>query len=305
VTDNLKGIIAILASAAGFIVNDAIVKLFTTELPNGQIIFMRGLVATCILGLMTSILRGWRPPSVLLKPAMVIRLVAAAGSTLFVVASLRHLPLATVNAILQVSPLAVTAGAAVLLGAHVGWRRWTAALVGFLGVLLIIKPGTSGFVPEIWLALACLAASSTRDLTTRFIDRSVPSILVTFAASAMVGLAGLALLPFETWVVPSAWATSLILVTGGCLFVAYHFGVVAMRTGEIPVVAPFRYASILGALGLGYAWWGHVPDAVSMVGIGLVVAAGLYLLYRERVHMRRGNAGAVVAGPAVTSRSGT
>jgi drug/metabolite transporter (DMT)-like permease len=285
-TDNLKGILAMLASTAGFIVNDAIVKVITEELPNGQIIFLRGLAATSLMGLITSILGGWRPPRVLLAPAMIVRLVAAALSTLFVVASLRHLPLSTINAILQVSPLVVTAGAAILLGASVGWRRWTASLVGFLGVLLIIKPGTGAFAGEIWLALACLLASATRDLTTRFVDRAVPSILVTFAASAVVTLAGLALLPFETWVPPSPRATALLLATAGCLFFAYHFGVVAMRIGEIPVVAPFRYASILGALTLGYAIWGHVPDVVSLIGMGLVVAAGLYLLYRERVSMR-------------------
>ena len=284
-TDNVKGILAILASAAGFIVNDAIVKVITEELPNGQIIFLRGLAATTLLAVLTTVTRSWRPLRVLLAPAMIVRLVAAAFSTLFVVASLRHLPLATVNAILQVAPLVVTAGAALLLGAHVGWRRWTASLVGFGGVLLIIKPGTGVFGVEILFALACLMASATRDLTTRFIDHSTPSMLVTFAASAMVMLAGLGLLPFETWVVPSSRASALILVTAGCLFVAYHFGVIAMRTGEIPVVAPFRYASILGALALGYAIWGHVPDPVSLAGMALVVGAGLYLLYRERAVM--------------------
>jgi drug/metabolite transporter (DMT)-like permease len=286
-TDNFKGILAILASAVGFVTNDAIVKVVTTELPNGQIIFLRGLVATAIMGLLCSVLNGWRSPRVLLSGAMLVRLVAAAFSTLFVVASLRYLPLPTINAILQVGPLLVTAGAAVLLGAHVGWRRWLASLVGFAGALLIIKPGSASFVPEIWFALACLIASSTRDLTTRFVDPTVPSIFVTFAASSMVALAGLGLAPFETWVMPSAYALTLIMVASCCLFVAYHFGVVAMRTGEIPVVAPFRYATLLGALVLGYAWWGHVPDPVSGLGIVLIVGAGLFTLYRERKVMRQ------------------
>ncbi|MGE3916167.1 MAG: DMT family transporter [Hyphomicrobiaceae bacterium] len=286
-TDNLKGIVAILASAAGFVTNDAIVKLLTEELPNGQIIFIRGIVATAIMAVVTTLMRGWRSPAVFAEPAMLVRLVAAAASTLLVVAALRHLPLSTTNAVLQVAPLVVTAGAALLLGAHVGWRRWTASLVGLLGVLLVIKPGTDSFTPAAWLALACLMASATRDLTTRFVDRSVPSILVTFAASAVVCLAGLALYPFEVWIVPSVRASVLLLATSCCLFVAYHFGVVAMRTGEIPVVAPFRYASILGALALGYAFWGHVPDIVSLVGIALIVGAGLYILYRERGSVRR------------------
>lgn len=286
-SENVKGVIAMLASAAGFVVNDATIKVVTTELPDGQIIFLRGLVATALMGLVTSIVGGWRPPRVLLRPAMVMRLVTAALSTLLIVASLRHLPLSTTNAVLQVSPLMVTAGAAIFLGANVGWRRWTLSIVGFLGAMLIVKPGTAGFVPAAWLLLLCLFVTSTRDLLTRFIDLSVPSILVTFATSAAVMTCGLAMLPFETWVMPTAGALKLLLFSSCCVFVAYHFGVVAMRTGEIPVVAPFRYAAIVLALVLGYAIWGHVPDALSLAGIGLICTAGLALLYTERSAVRR------------------
>jgi drug/metabolite transporter (DMT)-like permease len=281
--DNLRGILAMTASATGFVLNDALVKLATEELPTGEIILLRGLIATSIMGLVVSMAEGWRPPGVLMKPAMVVRLLTAGLSTIFVIAALRHLPLSTTSAILQVSPLVVTAGSALLLGAAVGWRRWTASLVGFLGVLLVVKPGTDGFVPEVWLALAALLLSSTRDLTTRFVDRAVPSILVTWATSVVVTLVGLALMPFETWVVPSLRASLLISASSAFLFVAYHFGVIAMRTGEIPVVAPFRYTMIVSAIALGYLVWGHVPDPVSMLGIATICAAGLYLLYRERM----------------------
>jgi len=286
-SSNLKGILAMLASATGFVTNDATVKFITQELPNGQIIFLRGLVATALMGLVTSILGGWRSPTVLLKPAMALRLLAAALATLFIVAALRHMPLATTNAILQVSPLLVTAGAAILLGAHVGWRRWTASFIGFVGVLLIVKPGTDGFVPEAWMVLAALLGSSSRDLITRFVDHSVPSIFVTFATSAVIMLVGLGLMPFETWVTPTPRALWLILLSAVCLFVAYHFGVIAMRTGDIPVVAPFRYTAVVLALVLGFVVWGHVPDLVSLAGIALIVIAGLYLLLNERTAARR------------------
>lgn len=285
--DNLKGILAMLASATGFVVNDATVKFVTQELPNGQIIFMRGVVATALMGLVAYSVGGWRSPAVLLKPAMAIRLTAAAVATFFVVAALRHLPLATTNAVLQVSPLLVTAGAALLLGAHVGWRRGITSLVGFLGVILIVKPGMDGFVPEAWLVVAALIGSSTRDLTTRFVDHSIPSIFVTFATSAVITLVGLGMMPFETWIVPSASAVWLILFSSLCLFVAYHFGVIAMRTGEIPVVSPFRYSAVLLALALGFAIWGYVPDTLSLSGIGLIVAAGLFLLLTERSAARK------------------
>lgn len=285
-TDNMRGILAILASSTAFVVNDALVKLVTAELPTGEIIVIRGIMATTILALATSLAGAWRPPSVLMQPAMMIRLVTSACSTLCIVASLRYLPLATTSAILQVTPLVVTAGAALLLGAVVGWRRWTASLMGFVGVLLIIKPGTASFVPEVWIALTALVFTATRDLTTRFIDHTTPSILVAAASSAMVTLGGFTLLPFETWILPSNTALVLLLVASGSLYFAYYLGIVAMRTGEIPVVAPFRYALILLALLLGYLLWGDIPDAISFLGIGVVTGAGLYLLHRERVTAR-------------------
>ena len=202
-TDNLRGILAILASATGFVVNDSLVKLATSELPTGEIIVLRGTMATLILAIAATITRSWRPPRVLMQPAMALRLVTASLATLCIVAALRYLPLATTSAMLQVTPLLVTAGAAVLLRTPVGWRRWTASLVGFLGVLLIINPGSESFVPEVWIAVTALVFTAGRDLTTRFVDHSVPSLLVAVASSAMITLAGCALWPFEIWVPPS------------------------------------------------------------------------------------------------------
>lgn len=282
-TDNMRGIIAILASATGFVVNDALVKLATEELPTGEIIFVRGVMATAILGVATSIAGAWRSPRALLKPALALRIVSAALATLFIVAALRHLPLATSSAILQVTPLVVTAGAAILLKEPVGWRRWLASIVGFCGVLLIIRPGSSTFVPEVWIALVALLFTATRDLTTRFVDHGVPSLLVAVASSFIIMLAGLALLPFETWTIPSTRTFLFLLGAAVCLFFAYYLGIVAMRTGELSVVAPFRYSLILLALLLSYIVWGHVPDMISCAGIAIVCGAGLYLLHRERV----------------------
>lgn len=285
-TDNLKGILAIMASAAGFVGNDTLVKLATDELPTGEIIFIRGVFATVLIGFCAWWFGHMRPLGILTQPAMAIRIVAAALSTLFIVMALRNMPLATVTAVLQVTPLAVTAGSALLLGAAVGWRRWLASLVGFAGVLMIVKPGAASFEPAAWLALIALAFTTTRDLTTRFIDHSVPSLFVAFASSGMVMLAGLALLPIETWVAPSPRVLSLLAAASVFIFIAYYLGIVAMRVGEIAVVAPFRYSVILLALLLGYAIWGHVPDAMASTGILVIVLAGLYLLTRERAAMR-------------------
>lgn len=294
-TDNLRGILAILASSAGFVVNDALVKLATAELPTSQIIVLRGIMATIILAMATTFARSWRPPGVLMQPAMLIRLAAAAGATLFIVAALRHLPLATTSAILQVTPLVVTAGAALLLGAEVGWRRWLASIVGFAGVLLIVKPGSASFVPEAWIALTALAFTATRDLTTRFIDHSTPSLLIATVSSLVVTLGGGALALFEPWVTPSQYVLWLLLGAAICLYFAYYLGVVAMRIGELAVVSPFRYSLVLLALLLGYLMWGHVPDLISCGGIALICGSGLYLLHRERVRSRE-----IASRPVVT-----
>ncbi len=285
-TDNLRGILAILASATGFVVNDALVKLATEELPTGEIIVVRGIMATLILGAATTLGGAWRSPRVLLRPAMAMRILTAAMATICIVAALRYLPLATTSAILQVTPLVVTAGAAVLLKAQVGWRRWLASLAGFAGVLLIIKPGSDTFVTEVWIALAALLFTSTRDLTTRFVDHDVPSLLVAVASSFVITLAGLALWPFETWVMPSTRALTLLSGAAVCLYFAYYLGIVAMRIGEIAVVAPFRYSLVILALILSYVVWGHVPDRVSLTGIAIICGAGMYLLHRERVRAR-------------------
>lgn len=299
-TDNLRGIIAILVSSTGFAVNDAFVKLVTAELPNSQIIVLRGVLATIVLGIATTLARAWRPPSVLLQTPMLIRLIFSAFATMSIVAALRHLPLATTSAILQVGPLAVTAGAALLLGMPVGWRRWLASIAGLIGVLFVIKPGTSSFVPEAWIGIAALVFTATRDLTTRFIDHSVPSIYVAVASSAIISIGGLALIPFDSaWVAPSAWSWALLVACAVSLYFAYYFGIVAMRIGEISVVAPFRYALILESMVLGYLFWAHIPDAWSLFGTAIVVLAGLYLLHRETIAAKAAAAArAAVAEPA-------
>jgi drug/metabolite transporter (DMT)-like permease len=286
-TDNLRGIAAILASASGFVINDAIVKLVTEELPTGEIIVVRGLMATLLIGIVAWWRGAMRPVRVLLQTPIIIRIVAAALASLFIVAALRYIPLATSTAILQVTPLAVTAGSALLLGATVGWRRWTASLVGLAGVLLIIRPGAEGINAHVWIALAALLFTSVRDLTTRFIDPSVPSLYVAFASSALITLGGFALLPMETWAMPSPKALLLLALASTAVFFAYYLGIVAMRIGEIAVVAPFRYSVILLALLLGYLIWGFVPDTISLAGIAIVIGSGLYLLRRERAVIAR------------------
>ena len=229
---------------------------------------------------------------------MLLRIASAAGATVFIVMSLRYLPLATVITVLQVTPLAVTAGAAIIFGERVGWRRWLATLTGFLGVVLIVKPD-AGFGAAAYLALAMLVLSTMRDLTTRGLHHDIPSIFVAAASAAAVTLAGFLVTPFDgSWQMPSGWAWWLMTLSAASLFVANTAIIMALRTGEMSVIAPFRYVMVPLSILLGYWLWGDIPDALASLGIGLVLAAGLFTLHRERRGLMARRAAAPQRSPA-------
>ena len=282
-TDNLRGIIAVLIASAAFVINDAIVKLVSAELPSGEIIVVRGVLATILLAAGVVVLGAARPVSVLMTRMMLMRLVAAGAATTFIVISLRYVPLATVNTVLQATPLLVTAGAAIFYGEKVGLPRWMAAFTGFAGVLLIVKPGNAQMGTAAYIVLIALAFTTMRDLTTRGLERDIPSVFVAAASAVVITLAGFLVAPFDTaWTMPTAGAWAWLWASAVCQFIATTFIVVALRTGEIAVVAPFRYVAAPLSVAVGYWWWGDMPDTLAFLGIGLVVAAGLYTLHRER-----------------------
>ena len=285
-TDNLRGILAVLIGSTAFVLNDAAVKLVSDELPSGEIIVVRGVLATGMLVVGVLVTGARRPLRILFEPLMLLRVLSAAAATTFIVVALRYLPLATVNTVLQVTPLAVTAGAAIIYREAVGWQRWLAAIAGFLGVLLIVKPG-GGFGAAAYLALTALLFTTTRDLSTRGLQRDIPSMFVAAASAFAIFLSGFLVAPFDTaWVVPSAWAWGMMTISAACLFVANTLIIIALRTGEIAVIAPFRYTPVPLSIGLGWWLWGDIPDAIAFLGIALVLAAGLYTLHRERLSMR-------------------
>jgi len=286
VTDNLRGILAVLTSSTTFVVSDAIVKLISARLPASEIVVLRGAMATLLLAVGARVLGMWRPMSILLQPMMLLRILSAGAASCLVVFSLRDLPLANVNAVLQMTPLAVTAGAAIVYGERVGPSRSLAAFVGFAGVMLIVKPGSSIFGPAAFTILVALIFTTTRDLTTRGLSRDIPAMFVGAASAAAISVAGAIVAPFDApWVMPDWRDWQLMAVSAVLLFFGNTLLIVALRTGEIGVVAPFRYAPVPLSLALGYLWWGHVPDALAVVGIVMVLSAGLALLYSERLNL--------------------
>jgi len=299
VNDNARGILSVLAASTGFVVNDVFVKLASAEVPSGEIIFIRGALATVMLTIGVQVTQAGRPLTLLFEPMMLVRLGSSAGATVFIVICLRHLPLATVNTVLQVTPLAVTAGAALVFRERVSLARWAAALAGFLGVALIVRPDVGSVGSGATFVLIMLLFTTIRDLTTRGLAHDIPSIFVAAGSAAAITAAGFAVAPFEEawhWPSPPAWLW--LTLSAGCLFVATTLMIMALRTGEVSIVAPFRYVPVPLSILLGWWLWGDMPDLIACMGILLVLAAGLYLLYRERLSLSRATITSIDRSPA-------
>ena len=284
---NTTGILAMLASMAFFVANDTCVKLIGEHMPLGELILLRNTAATIYILIFAAVFGGLVLPVDPPKRLLGWRMVMETLSTLFFLSALIAMPIADATAIAQFTPLAMTAAAAVFLKEPVGWRRWLAALVGLLGVLLIARPGTTAFSPAAILLLIAVGLVVARDLLTRQISNAVPTLTLTLMSAAAVAPSGFLLLPFETWVWPGRQEIILLLAGGLFLTVAYALIIVAMRAGDVAVISPFRYAVILFALVSGWFVWGEIPDGLQMLGIAVVTLAGIYTFYRERLLRRQ------------------
>jgi len=288
VSDNLRGVLLMCASMAAFTINDTFMKSVTQTQPLFQTIGLRGLIAVLgltILAFVTGAF-GFRPNR---RDAglILLRSLADVAATVFFLEALLRMPLANLSAILQALPLLITLGAALVYGDKIGWRRMTAILVGLIGVLIIIRPGTEGFDRWALLGLASVACVVVRDLSVRPLQGHIPSTLVALGAAVAVTLMGWTGTAFQGWQTPTAWEAARVLGAGLFLIVGYLTSVAAMRHGDIGIVAPFRYTSLLWAIALGFFAFGNLPDFWTLIGAGIVIAAGLFTLWRERQLRRR------------------
>ncbi|MEY4695915.1 MAG: hypothetical protein RIT14_343 [Pseudomonadota bacterium] len=282
-SDNLRGALYMNIAMAAFTLNDSAMKAVTQALPLWQAIALRGALTLgplLLIGAVTGGLRLSLPPRDRLVIA--IRSLAEVGGTLLFLAALMHMPLANLSAILQSLPLAVSLAAWAVFGERIGWRRMTAILVGFAGVLIIIRPGPDGFDHWSLMGLASVGCVVVRDLATRELSRAVPSATVAVLASVAVTATGVALTLPAGWhpVAGDQWV--LIVAAASALVVGYMFVIMVMRVGDIGFVAPFRYTALLWAIVLGWVGFGTLPDPLTLLGAGLVVGSGIFTLWRER-----------------------
>ncbi|MEL6807335.1 MAG: DMT family transporter [Pseudomonadota bacterium] len=283
--DNFRGAAVMVLAMLGFAIEDAIIKLLAGALPVGQIIGFLGVGGAAVFAVLCRIKRQalWQA-NFLTRPVLLRNLAELLGTLGFVTA-LALIPLSTASAILQAAPLLVTLGAAVFFGEPVGWRRWAAIMVGFFGVLLIIRPATDEFD---WLSLFAVLGVlglAVRDLATRRVTFAISSFQLSFlafltlipASVILLGAGGVA--PVMPNGAQSALLAAAVLI-GALSYFAITY---AMRIGDIGFVTPFRYSRMIFALIIGMTVFGENPDALTLIGAAIIIASGLYTLWREQV----------------------
>jgi drug/metabolite transporter (DMT)-like permease len=282
-SSNLRGSLFMAAAMASFTVNDTITKAVSAELNIGEILLVRGLVAMVLVAALAWYRDALRSFRALLIWPVGLRVLGEIGGTLTYLSAISQIPLANASAIFQALPLVITLGAALVFGEPVGWRRWLAISAGFIGVLVIVRPGAEGFSQAALLALASVGFCAVRDLATRRIPKHLPTVFITLLTTVTVTTAGaVVLVPLGGWRPPSGNALGLLTFAAVLILIGYQCIIVSLRTGDISAVAPFRYTALPWAMLTGYLAFGHKPDGPMLAGAAIIVASGLYAFYRER-----------------------
>ncbi|WP_394178539.1 DMT family transporter [Yoonia maritima] len=289
ISDNTRGALLMMGGMCAYTANDAFMKALSDEIPLFEAVLWRGVGAIICLLIMCRMMGQLRFDLPRREWGLIIlRSLGEVAGTYFFLTALFNMPIANVSAILQSLPLAVSLSATVFLGEPLGWRRMAAISVGFAGVLLIIQPGGADFNLFSLYALAAVACVTLRDVVVRRMSRDVPSIFVALIAAVGVTLLGGVGSLFTESVPFTTKATLQLLGATAFLICGYIFSVTAMRWGEISFVAPFRYTSLIVAMILGVLVFGEWPNFLTMIGAMIVVATGLFTLYREsRNRVRR------------------
>ncbi|MEM7090412.1 MAG: DMT family transporter [Pseudomonadota bacterium] len=281
---NLIGSLWMIAAMAGLALEDALLKHASGALPIWQMLVFFGMGGSAVFAAVAQA-RGTRlwQPDVLSHP-MQVRVFFEVLGRLFFVLAIALTPLSVATVILQAAPLVVVAGAAVVFGEKVGWRRWSAIVVGMIGVTIILQPTAESFSALSLLAVLGMLGFAGRDLASRAAPASLSTEVLGFYGFLSIILAGLI---YRFWedtpmIVPEP-NTILHLIAAVLMGVmAYGSLMKAMRTGEVSAVTPFRYTRLLFGIGLGVVMFGESLSRNMWTGSALIVASGLYIMWRGR-----------------------
>ena len=281
---NLIGSLWMVAAMAVFAIEDAFIKAASVMLPVGQILVIFGMGGALIFaGLARLNAQPLFVKDVVSRP-MRFRILFEIVGRLFYVLAIAVIPLSAATVILQATPLVVVAGAALVFGEKVGWRRWTAIIIGLIGVIIIIRPGTDSFSMLSVLAVIGMIGFAGRDLASRAAPATLSTWLLGLYGFIAVVIAGVAysIWQGQAYVRPSVEISLYLLLSVLAGVGAYSCLMKAMRTGDVSAVTPFRYTRLLFGIAFGVALFGEELSVPMLAGSGLIVISGLFILWRGK-----------------------
>lgn len=269
-----------------FALMDALVKLLAQTYHPFQVAFFRGAFAMVPIGLMIASRGGLRLLATRQPVGHLLRSVVGVVSLLMFFYAFGHMKLADVVAVGFSAPLFVTALSVLFLGERVGWRRWSAVVVGFLGVILVVDPGAGVIDPVAMIALGASLLYAVAMVIVRKLSATESNAAIVFYFSLAAAIVCGAMMPF-LWIAPS-WPHVLLLALVGLLGGSAQYVLVeAFRWAPVSVLAPFEYTAIFYSIAFGYFGFGELPTPTMLIGVAVIASSGLYILRREAVRARR------------------
>lgn len=286
-SDNLRGASLMTLSMTVYTCNDAVMKFVAEGLPLYQSIALRSVMSVAILlavialGPLRQNLHALAGVSRRDAGLIGLRMICEAGATVLYLGALTHMALGDVSAIAQSTPLLVVLAAALFLRERVGWRRLSAVAVGVIGMLIILRPGTPRFGGGALMVLGSVLLVVMRDIVTRKLGTRMPPLLVAVSAAlAVTGFAAL-MSVFQGWQPVAPRQAGLLALAAIFVSLGYFTAILTMRVGDVSFSAPFRYASLVVAVLLGYVVFGEFPDLWTWIGASFIIGAGLFVAWRE------------------------
>ena len=281
---NLIGSAWMVAAMALFAVEDTFIKAASAALPISQILILFGLGGAVVFAI-----AAFAKGEALFAPevssqAMKLRAGFEVIGRLFYGLAIVLTPLSSATVILQATPLVVVASAAIFFGERVGWRRWSAVFIGLLGVVIILQPGTASFSLLSILAVLGMLGFAGRDLASRAAPAVLSSRVLGFYGFLAVAVAGglYGLWERAPFAQPQAAVLGALIGATVAGVLAYTSLMIAMRTGAVSAVTPFRYTRLLFGIGFGVFLFGETLTAPMVIGSALIVLSGLFILWRGR-----------------------
>ena len=280
--ENIRGILFMILAMAGFALEDLFIKLLSSRVPVSQILIILGFSGTAVLLIIAFLTHAPILHRDLLNRPIIVRTFCELFAALFFTSAIALTPLSSVASILMTTPLMVTMGASIFFGEKIGWRRWTAIIIGFFGVLLILRPGFESFMPASLLAVIATIFLAVRDLATRTMKFEISTTTVSIYAFLAMGISGFIAMPFfSAMVIPSSIEIVYLISATFVGVIGYYAIVLATRNGDVSVISPFRYSRLAFAMLLSIIILSERPDLLTLGGASIIVISGIYTFIRE------------------------